>query len=76
MEDILLLFNIDSVPGVVPARGADDDVRLLSEDINDFPFLSLSSAELEGVRLHGAHLAEFIQRFQLYKYNKQDTNIN
>ena len=38
VEDVFLLADKNRVPGVVAALGADDDVRLVRQHVNDFSF--------------------------------------
>ena len=38
MENVLLVADLDGVPGVVAALIADDNVGLLGQDVNDFAF--------------------------------------
>ena len=38
VQDIFLALDMDGMAGVVAALGADDDVRLLGQNINDLAF--------------------------------------
>ena len=38
MQDVFLFPDEDGVAGVVAALGADDDLRLLGQHVNDFAF--------------------------------------
>ena len=38
VEDVFLAADQDGMPGVVAALGADNDVRLVGQDIDDFAF--------------------------------------
>ena len=38
VQDIFLFADENRVPGVVAALGADDDVRLFGQDIDNFAF--------------------------------------